>query len=219
MHRGMGGRKAVGLRVRAHIAQAKRARIVDQHAEDSAPARQVADRAVGLLVDAACQEALELLAPLVEHADRRVPRSGELLRDLPARDRGPPRARARSSTTFRPRAGARGVRRPCPRESTPRRQTHGSAPRCRSPPTGRPWRLPMTRSAEKRTMLSSHSTETTLRATTTDRHPRRGGASIRDPWPAAGAQCPARTAGERGDDATREAELRSCRGVNSRLCG
>ena len=55
---------------------------LDQHAEDAAAARQVADRALRLLVDAGGEEALELLAALVEHADRGVARAGHLAGDL-----------------------------------------------------------------------------------------------------------------------------------------
>ena len=55
----------------ADVVEPQRARVVDQHAEDAAPARQVADRAVGVLVDAARDEALELAALVVEDARAR----------------------------------------------------------------------------------------------------------------------------------------------------
>ena len=61
---------------------AQRPRIVDEHAEDAAPARQVADRAVRLGVDAARDEALELAPVAVEDAERGVPRAGDLARRL-----------------------------------------------------------------------------------------------------------------------------------------
>jgi len=66
--------------VRADVVEAQRARVADQHAEDAAAAREVADAAVGLLVDARGEEALERLAPLVEHADRGVAGAGHVAR-------------------------------------------------------------------------------------------------------------------------------------------
>ena len=81
-HRRVRDREAVGPRVRAHVVQAQRMRVGDQHAEHAAPARGVADRPVGLLVDPGGDEALEPLAALVEHADRRVPGAGQLARDV-----------------------------------------------------------------------------------------------------------------------------------------
>ena len=68
--------------MRADVGQPQRPRIVDQHTEHAAPAGQVADRSMRLLVDARGEEPLEQLAPLVEHADRRVARAGQLARDL-----------------------------------------------------------------------------------------------------------------------------------------
>ena len=68
--------------MRAHVAQAQRARVVDQHAQDAAAAGQVTDRAMRLLVDPTRQEPLELLAPVVEHSDRGVAGVGQLLRDI-----------------------------------------------------------------------------------------------------------------------------------------
>ena len=56
--------------------------MLDQRAEHAAPARQIADRAMGLLVDAGGEEALELRALLVEDAERGVARAGELSRGL-----------------------------------------------------------------------------------------------------------------------------------------
>ena len=44
--------------------------------------RQVTDPGAGLRVDAGGQKALEAFAALVEHADRRVARAGQLARDL-----------------------------------------------------------------------------------------------------------------------------------------
>ena len=68
--------------MRADVGEPQRPRVGDQHAEHAAPAREVADRAVRLRVDAGGQEALEPLAPLVQHADRGVARAGQLARDL-----------------------------------------------------------------------------------------------------------------------------------------
>ena len=81
-HRGMGERESVGLRVRADVRQTQRPRLGDQHPENPAAAGQVADGAMGVLVDAGREEALEALAPLVEHADGRVARARQLARDL-----------------------------------------------------------------------------------------------------------------------------------------
>ena len=81
-HRGMCEREPIGLGVRADLRQTQRPRLADQHPEDAAPARQFADGAMGVLVDAGGQEALKALAPLVEHADGRVARARQLARDL-----------------------------------------------------------------------------------------------------------------------------------------
>src|SRR6478736_4371353 len=62
----------------ADVVEAQRARVFDEHAEDAAPARQVADGAVGVLVDAAREEAGELAASLVEDAQRDVARPREV---------------------------------------------------------------------------------------------------------------------------------------------
>ena len=64
------------------VGEPQRPRVLDQHAEHAVPARQVADLAVRVLVDPDGQEALELLAALVEDADRRVARAGQLTGDL-----------------------------------------------------------------------------------------------------------------------------------------
>ena len=64
------------------FAQPQRLAIADQHAEDPAPARELADRPVRLLVDPRREEALEPLAALVEHADRRVAGARQLARDV-----------------------------------------------------------------------------------------------------------------------------------------
>ena len=64
--------------MRADVGQHQRARVLDQQAEDPAPAREVADRRVRGRVDAAGEEALERPPLRVEHADGRVARAGQL---------------------------------------------------------------------------------------------------------------------------------------------
>ena len=62
----------------ADVVETKRAGLVDQDAEQPAAAWQVADDAVGLLVDAAREEAVELAALVVEDAQRGVAGAREL---------------------------------------------------------------------------------------------------------------------------------------------
>lgn len=64
------------------VGEAQRPRVMDQHPQHAATARQIAYRAVRLLVDAARQEPLEPLAPVVEHSDRGVLRPREFLGDI-----------------------------------------------------------------------------------------------------------------------------------------
>ena len=66
----------------ADVGDPQRPRVVDQEAEDPAAAREVADRAVGRLVDAAGEELGELAAVLVEDPERRVARAGQVARGL-----------------------------------------------------------------------------------------------------------------------------------------
>ncbi len=66
----------------ADVGQAQRPRLLDQQAEHAAAARQVADRPPRLLVDAVGDEALQLVAVLVEHAERGVAGTGQLAGDL-----------------------------------------------------------------------------------------------------------------------------------------
>ena len=64
------------------VGQAQRLRTADELAEHPAAARKVADlRATGV-VDPHREKALERLATLVEDAQRRVARVGELARDI-----------------------------------------------------------------------------------------------------------------------------------------
>ena len=81
-HRRMRSREAVGLRMVTHVREPQRVRFVDEHAENPAPAREIADRPVRRLVDPEGHEALQPGAVLVEHADRRVLRARDLGRDL-----------------------------------------------------------------------------------------------------------------------------------------
>ena len=82
LHRRVVGRKTDGARVVAEVVQPQGLRIADEHAEDSAASRQVADRGVGLRVDAGREEALQPLPGTVDHTQRGVPRPGELCRRL-----------------------------------------------------------------------------------------------------------------------------------------
>jgi hypothetical protein len=77
-HRRMPGGEPVGARVRAHIGQHERARIVDQHAENPATARKIADRCVRRRIHAARQKPLERTTIGSEHADRGVAGAREL---------------------------------------------------------------------------------------------------------------------------------------------
>ena len=88
------------------VAQAQRARMRDQLAEHAAPARQVADRALGPLVDAERQEAVELLACARRgsRARRSARRSARAPRRAPARAR--PRGRAARPAPARSRSAA-----------------------------------------------------------------------------------------------------------------
>jgi hypothetical protein len=53
-------READGARILRDVVQLQRRRVADEDTEDAAPARQVADRAVRLLVDAGGDEAFEM---------------------------------------------------------------------------------------------------------------------------------------------------------------
>src|SRR6266496_3435584 len=56
--------------------------VADENAEDASASRQVADLAPRLLVDACRDEALEPCTCGVDHAQRRVPCTGQLRRGL-----------------------------------------------------------------------------------------------------------------------------------------
>ena len=62
--------------------QPQRLRIADQLAEDAVAARQRADPLAQLVVDPDGEEASQLALVVVEDAERRVPRPGQLARGL-----------------------------------------------------------------------------------------------------------------------------------------
>ena len=66
----------------ADVLEPQRPRILDQQAEDPAPAGQIADRPVRLGIDPGGDEALELLPAIVEDADGGVARAGDLAGDV-----------------------------------------------------------------------------------------------------------------------------------------
>src|SRR5204862_6217201 len=68
-HRRMPGRKADRARILADLVEAQRPRVADQHAEDAAARRQVADLPPRLRVDAGGDEALEARAAGIEYAE------------------------------------------------------------------------------------------------------------------------------------------------------
>ncbi len=82
VHRRVAGREAVGMGVLFDVAQPQRHRLANQLAEDPAATRQAADRAFGLVADAEVDEAFELGATGVEHAQCRVLGRGDLARRL-----------------------------------------------------------------------------------------------------------------------------------------
>ena len=78
VHRGMARREPVGARMVAHMGQAQRLGLGDQHSEHPPPAGEVADLSVGFLVDPDGEKAPQGLAVFVEHSQRGVARSGDL---------------------------------------------------------------------------------------------------------------------------------------------
>ena len=78
LHRRVVRWKAHRTRVVRDFVQPQRLRVADQDAEDAAAVRKVADRRVRLGVDPRRQEPLERLAGLVDHAEGRVARAGDL---------------------------------------------------------------------------------------------------------------------------------------------
>jgi hypothetical protein len=60
------------------VLQPEGCRVADEHAQDAAPVREISDRGVRCGVDPGREEPLERLAGLVDHAQGRVARRGEL---------------------------------------------------------------------------------------------------------------------------------------------
>ncbi len=60
----------------------QRLRLVDEHAEDPPPARQVANGGSGLWIETSCHEALELRAARIDDPKGRVPGTGQFGRGL-----------------------------------------------------------------------------------------------------------------------------------------
>jgi hypothetical protein len=80
LHRRVADREAVGPRVPRHVAQPQDLRMGDQLAEHAAAAGQVADHLARRLVDAHREEPRQAVALVVQDAERRVLRAGQLLR-------------------------------------------------------------------------------------------------------------------------------------------
>ena len=72
LHRRVVAGESDRARVLGDLVQPQRLRVPDQHAEDAAPARQLADRRVGLGVDPRGEEALQPVARTIDDAERRV---------------------------------------------------------------------------------------------------------------------------------------------------
>jgi len=70
------------VRMVAEAIKPQRPGILDQEPEDPATARELPDRTMGFGVDAGRDEALELLAAIVEDADGRIARARDLARDV-----------------------------------------------------------------------------------------------------------------------------------------
>ena len=81
-HRRVVRREADRVRMLGEAAEAQGLRVADEHSEDAAPARTVADLPLGLLVDAGHEEALEACPGGVDHTERRVARAGQPRRRL-----------------------------------------------------------------------------------------------------------------------------------------
>ena len=81
-HWGVVGRKADGARIGRQVVEPECVRVPNQHPEDPAAVRKVADAFLRLRVDARGQEALERAAGWIDHAERRVPRPRQLRRGV-----------------------------------------------------------------------------------------------------------------------------------------
>ena len=78
LHRWVVFRKTDRTRVVGEVVEPQWLGVADQHSEDPASARHVADRGISLGVDARRHEALEGYPRLVDHAERCVARAGQL---------------------------------------------------------------------------------------------------------------------------------------------
>ena len=78
VHRRMARGEPIRAMVLADPRQAQRSRVLDEDPEHPPPAREIADRPRRVVVDASRDEALELGALAVEHADRGVASAGQL---------------------------------------------------------------------------------------------------------------------------------------------
>ncbi len=74
----MSRREPIARGVLANVREPQRVRMLDQRAEHPAPAWQIADRPLGLLLHTGGQELIELGALLVQDPQRRVAGLGEL---------------------------------------------------------------------------------------------------------------------------------------------
>ncbi|MEZ4588382.1 MAG: hypothetical protein R2909_18545 [Gemmatimonadales bacterium] len=79
-HRRVPRGESVGSGVGGHVGEAKRLGVPDQLAQYAVPSRQVADLGAGGVVDTERKEAFQLATALVEDAERRVARPGQLAR-------------------------------------------------------------------------------------------------------------------------------------------
>ena len=70
--------KAVARGMLTDVLQTQRPWVLDQHAQDSPAAREVADRTVGLLIDAQRQELVELGALVVQDPERGIAGAGDV---------------------------------------------------------------------------------------------------------------------------------------------
>ena len=87
-HGRMVRREAERARIVGEVVQAKQARVVDEHAEDAAAARRVADHGLRFRVETVDDEPLQTVSGAVDHAERRIAGAGQLRRRL---DAGEPR--------------------------------------------------------------------------------------------------------------------------------
>ena len=66
------------MRMHADVSQPQRLRVLDQHAQNTVPPREVADPRTGGAVDPECKEPLEAVAAVVQDAERGIAGAGEI---------------------------------------------------------------------------------------------------------------------------------------------